>query len=332
MKIFWKPIFLIILTVGVFLGCSSSSSERRSSLNSWMEENGKIKVLSTIEMISDLVEGIGKEHIDPLTLIRGELDPHSYELVKGDDEKVRRADVIFYNGLGLEHGATLAQVLKGTPKAISVGDWIHKKHPEMILQIDQVIDPHIWMDISLWTYAIEPITEALIDIDPLHAEEFKKNASELKEKLEFAHHALMTQLSAIPQEKRYLVTSHDAFHYFGRTYFANEKEKGDFELWHKRVQAPEGLAPESQLSTMDIKEIVEHLKEHDIHVIFPESNVSRDSIRKIVDAANKMGIQVEMASDPLYGDAMKNRESFEEIGYLQTLFYNADVLIRNLKE
>jgi len=283
-------------------------------------------------MISDLVQGIGQDHIENLTLIQGELDPHSYELVKGDDEKIRRADIIFYNGLGLEHGATLSQVLRDNSKAVGVGDWLLKKHPEKILSIDSVVDPHIWMDISLWMLTIEPITEALVKMDPAHESDFRKNAHELFEKLEIAHNALLTQLAQIPEEKRYLVTSHDAFHYFGRTYFASDQERNEFSDWVKRVQAPEGLAPESQLSAVDIKEIVAHLKQHDIHVIFPESNVSQDSIKKIVDASHKMGIQVEIAKEPLYGDAMRSDTPKEEMRYLETLFHNAEVLIRNLNQ
>lgn len=325
-----KRILIVFLILGFLIGCSSSPSEKQNALFSWMEDNGKVKVLSSIEMISDLVQGIGKEHIENLTLIQGELDPHSYELVKGDDEKIRRADIIFYNGLGLEHGATLSQVLRDHTKALGVGDWLLREHPGKILSIDSVVDPHIWMDISLWILVIEPITETLVKMDPDHKSDYRRNAHELFEKLEIAHNALLTQLAQIPEEKRYLVTSHDAFHYFGRTYFGSDEERNDFSHWVKRVQAPEGLAPESQLSAVDIKEIVEHLKQHNIHVIFPESNVSQDSIKKIVDASHKMGIQVEIAKEPLYGDAMKSDPAQEEMRYLETLFHNAEVLIRNL--
>lgn len=327
-----KNLFIIFLILGLLFGCTSPPSGKQNALVSWMEGNGKIKVLSSVEMVSDLVRGIGKEHIENLTLVQGELDPHSYELVKGDDEKLRRADIIFYVGIGLEHGATLSQALQGNPKAVGVGDWILKNHPHRILSIDSVVDPHIWMDISLWLMAIEPITEALVQLDPHHESDYNKNARELSEKLNTAHNVLLRKLAQIPKEKRYLVTSHDAFHYFGRTYFAEEDEKGESSEWIKRVQAPEGLAPESQLSTADIKSIVEHLKLHNIRVIFSESNVSQDSIKKIVDACRKMGIYVEIAKEPLYGDAMKSNMEGKEMGYLETLFHNADVLMRNLKK
>ena len=85
------------------------------------------------------------------------LDPHSYELVKGDDEKLDRADLIFYNGLGLEHGRAL--FLHAFPDLISMrsATAIMQKYPERILHKGPAIDPHIWMDISIWALAIEPI-------------------------------------------------------------------------------------------------------------------------------------------------------------------------------
>ena len=82
------------------VGCSSSP--KKGELREWMEPSGKLKVLATTAFVQDLVQKVGGDHIDTLTLIKGDLDPHSYQLVKGDDEKLGFANLIFYNGLGLE--------------------------------------------------------------------------------------------------------------------------------------------------------------------------------------------------------------------------------------
>jgi manganese/zinc/iron transport system substrate-binding protein len=96
-KIFFLYPFLMMV---LFLnGCSGG---RQEDFRKWTEDNGKIKVLSTTAMINDLVKQIGQDRVDTLTLIQGELDPHSYQLVKGDDEKLGFATLIFYSGLGLE--------------------------------------------------------------------------------------------------------------------------------------------------------------------------------------------------------------------------------------
>ena len=99
-------------------------------------------------------------------LIQGDLDPHSYEMVKGDGEKLSGADLIFYNGLGLEHGASLSAILQGSPNAMAIGEKIKSICPERILMRGGAIDPHIWMDISLWQKGIDPIVEALSGADP----------------------------------------------------------------------------------------------------------------------------------------------------------------------
>ncbi len=132
-----------------------------SPFREWMKDNGKIKVLSTIAQIGDLAAAVGGDQVDCLVLIPKELDPHSYELVKGDGEKLQRADLILYNGLGLEHGAGLSALLKQSPKAVALGFEIQKLAPNKILEKDGVIDPHIWMDVSLWKLSLQSIVEKI---------------------------------------------------------------------------------------------------------------------------------------------------------------------------
>ena len=86
----------LIIAIG-FVSC-----KRNSFTNDWMsKENGKIKVLATTAMIADLVKQVGGDEVDVIILIQGDVDPHSYEMRKGDAEKFDHADLIFYNGLGL---------------------------------------------------------------------------------------------------------------------------------------------------------------------------------------------------------------------------------------
>ena len=107
------------------LGCQASSTSKRQGLREWMEPNGKLKVLATTGMIADLVKAVGGDEIDIMTLIHGDLDPHSYQLVKGDDEKLGFANLIFSNGLGLEHSPSIHQALAHNPeRAVALGDEI----------------------------------------------------------------------------------------------------------------------------------------------------------------------------------------------------------------
>lgn len=316
--------FFIFFVPGLILvGCSPSG--KPSSIEVWGEQNGKVKVLSTTAIIDNIVGEIGGDRIDHIPLITGEIDPHSYELVKGDDEKLSMAKIIFYNGLGLEHGASLRYQLGRHSHAICLGNVILKEDPDLILRDHHEIDPHIWMDISLWSKIVDPIVGALSQIDPEGAELYSHRGDILRKKMLGEHQRIYEQLQRIPQEKRYLVTSHDAFNYFARAYLATPDETSMSE-WKKRFDAPEGLAPEGQLSTSDIQAVIDHLIKYHIQVVFPESNISRDSLKKVVHACAYKGLEVKISKGVLYGDAMGSKGSGADT-YLEMMGHNADVLV-----
>lgn len=312
-----RTYFLTLLVLVTICACSRHETEGTK----WRQENGKLKVLSTIAMIHDLVQQIGGEDIDAITLIRGELDPHSYELVKGDDEKFARADLVFYNGLGLEHGLSLRQNLANHPKAIAVADPILKEIPELILYNEGVCDPHVWMDIALWMRTVDPIVQALAEKDPKHATAYRERGDKLWHKMAAEDQKMFETLQAIEPNRRYLVTSHDAFHYFTRHYLAKPGE-GE---WALRCKAPEGLAPEAQMSIHDVFSIISHIEVFHIPVLFPESNVSKDSLRKIVDAGKEKGLEIRMCHEELYGDSMGKANS-----YIDMIAHNVEVIAREL--
>jgi manganese/zinc/iron transport system substrate-binding protein len=304
-------------------GCSGSNEHVRN-FEAWMQPNGKIKVLSTTAMIDDLVGQVGGERVDRLSLIVGEVDPHSYELIKGDDEKLAFATVIFTNGLGLEHGASLRARLQKRSAVVALGDELQKRYPELILHAGKAIDPHIWMDISLWMKTVDPIVETLTLADPEGKEVYERNGEALKAQMQQAHEQMLEQMHKIPASKRFLVTSHDAFNYFARAYLAESNETSQAE-WQKRFAAPEGLAPDGQLSVADIQNIIKHLAQYKIEVIFPESNVSKDSLRKIVNACASKGLKVILSQSVLYADSMGSLDSGAGT-YLKMIEHNVKVL------
>jgi manganese/zinc/iron transport system substrate-binding protein len=285
------------------------------------DESHRKKILCTIAQIGNLVSDLGGDRIEVQVLVRGELNPHTYELVKGDDEKIRGADLIFYNGLGLEHGASLSAMLRSHPNGFAVGDSIVRLHPEKILWVEQTMDPHIWMDISLWAEGIDPMLQALIALDPEGREGYLERGQELKKKLELTDAQVFEKIQTVPEDNRFLVTSHDAFQYFTRRYLSAENDSD----WNKRFKAPEGLSPDGQLNPLDLQKIVDHLSFYGIHVLFPEANVSRDSIRKIADAGKKVGLKIRISPEVLYGDSVKGN-------YLEAMMHNADAIARSLSE
>jgi len=323
---YYTQIWLLCICV-LFLFSCEINHDRADEYQKWTNPNGRLKVLSTTGMIGDLVQQIGKDHVDALVLIGGQLDPHSYQLVKGDDEKFTFADLIFYNGLNLEHGPSLKSSLESNKKAFALGDAIMKKHQNELITYKGQPDPHIWMDISLWNQGVELIVSKLSEADPDHAKDYVENGRVLMDELIKTHEEIVSILKQIPKEKRYLVTSHDAFNYFARAYL---KEEGENEKeWKERFIAPEGLAPESQISLRDIQTTIDHLIKYKIQVIFPESNVNHDSIEKIVKAANEKGLNVTISTSALYADAMGKKGSDADT-YIKMIKHNALMIQKNL--
>ncbi len=303
-------------------GMNSQSSTNREDIRI---ANKKIKILSTIPMIGDLIERIGGEAIDHVTLIRGNIDPHNYELVKGDVEKIQYADIIFYNGLGLEHGVSLSYQIQNHRKAIALGNYLLDNYRDKIIISAGEIDPHVWMDVNLWKNSVELVVTVLSDIDSANGQYFANNGAKLLTELEQLDLEMLSLIQEIPEERRFLVTSHDAFSYFARRYFAIANEAD----WSKRCEAPEGLAPDGQLSMGHIRDIVAHLSQYRISVIFPESNVSPDSLKKVREACLEKGIDVSISKNSLYGDSV-GEENGNANTYMKMMKRNAEIIHQSL--
>lgn len=286
-----------------------------------------MKVLSTTSMIDDVVSYIGGEEVDRAILIQGDIDPHNYELVKGDGERLSQAEVLFFNGLGLEQGASLRHHFEKHPHAIALGDWVYAQKKESFVFVNGQIDPHIWMDIALFAEIIDPIVHILSLTDPTHAELFQKRGCELKEKMLAKDRDLYNQIQKLPSATRFLVTSHDAFRYFVKKYLA---EPGECD-WEKRLIAPEGLAPDGQIGIINIKEDIDFIYTNNVHVVFPEANLNRDALKKIVAICLEKGLSVTIADRPLLGDTMRGTGAHAN-SHLEMIEHNVQTLIHNLAQ
>lgn len=323
----WKQIGWAC-ALSLILGCASpGEKERAMRTDQWMQASGKVKILTTTAMIQQLVQLVGQERVDCLSLITGAIDPHHYELVKGDREKIDRADVIICNGVGLECGASLRAALERENKALFLGEAIFSEHPEQAIRIEGVIDPHIWMDAELFSFGVDPIVELLIRKDPAGAAVYRRQGDEAKAALQAFSRRMSEKMKQVPQEKRFLITSHDAFNYFTKKYLAEPGE----EEWQRRTLAPEGLVPEGQLSVLDLQRVCDFLCSHQLAVVFSESNMSQNALKKVIAICSEQGLEVKLADAPLYGDAMAERG--EESGaYFRMVEHNIDTLVSHLSQ
>jgi len=320
--------FIFIILISLFCSCNREISDRQKEVTGWMEENGKKKILCTTEFISCLVEQVGGQYVDSLALIWGEHNPHSYQLVKGDGEKFERADLIFFNGLGLENSSSLAFKLQNSPSARSLGQHLMHNMQDKILSKNGIADPHIWMDIELFSSTVAYITEEVGKLVPEHKDQIKNNGDLLVQKMHTVHEKIKKLLHSVPKDERYLVTTHDAFHYFARAYMTEKKEfeSGD---WIWRCQAPEGFSPEGQLSAYDIRRLVNHIIKHKIPVVFAEVFVNKDALKKLISSCRQHDQHVRLAKKQLFSDSLAPKGTRGD-NYLDMMEYNAHAITEEL--
>lgn len=310
-----STIFCFLLCLCLW-SCQSSPSKAEQWKGS---SDAKIKVLCTTPIIDDLVARIGGERIHHLSLMEPSMDPHSYELVKGDDEKFSMAQIVFYNGLGLEHSGSLITQLKSHAHAVAIGEAIREQDATLILEEQGQIDPHIWLDVSIWTRGIDPIVFHLSALDPEGADHYLARGTQVREELGKLDLHIQESLDAIPSEKKYLVTSHDAFNYFARRYLHSN------ENWKTRFCAPEGLAPDGQLGFIDLERVIAHVEKNSIRTVFPEANVSQDSLHKIIDICKGKNQSIELSAKNLFSDTLSDTPH-HIFTYDEMMLHNAAVL------
>ena len=121
------------------------------------------------------------------------------------------------------------------------------------------------MDVSLWAGVLQPISESLAELLPEHADEFRGNAASVEKQLAELHQYGIQAIASIPEDQRQLITSHDAFQYFGLAY-------------NIEVLGIQGLSTESEAGLQRINQLVDLITEQKINAIFIESSVPQKNI------------------------------------------------------
>jgi len=248
--------------------------------------------VTTTSQTADLVRAVAGDRAQVTSLMGEGIDPHTYKLTRSDVAKLAGADIVFYNGLMLEGKITdaLNRVAGSGKPVIPVGERID---PSLLLRpaaFEGNPDPHIWMDVSIWTKVLDVVRDALIEFDPAGADLYRANAADYAHKLDRLHTYAGTVLAGIPQQSRVLVTAHDAFNYLGRVYGLE-------------VRGIQGISTESEAGLREIEELVDLLVSRKIAAVFVETSVSERNIRALIDGAAARGHPVAVGGS-LYSDAM----------------------------
>ena len=178
-----------------------------------------MRAVATVGMVADIVRNVGGEYVAVEQLMGSGVGPHLYKTTRDDVQKIMSGDIVFYSGLMLEGkmGDTLIKVSRNKP-VYAVTEEID---PNTLLEPAEFqghYDPHVWMDVAVWIQCVDAVTSALAIFDPEHAEQYRVNAGPYRDKLKRLHAYGEKTIGSVPQGSRVLVTSHDAFNYFGRAY------------------------------------------------------------------------------------------------------------------
>lgn len=276
-----------------------------------------IRIVTTTGMVGDLVQNIGGERVRVHTLMGPGVDPHLYKASAGDVTRLQEADIIFYNGLHLE--AAMGEVLErmqGQVRAVAVTAGIPREALLPSDEYENLYDPHVWFDVTLWKRAAEHVRDTLIELDPLSESIYRANADAYLRQLDELHAYVLEQSTTIPEEQRVLITAHDAFRYFGRAY--------GFE-----VRGLQGISTVTEASAADVQELAELIAERRIAAIFVETSVPQRAIEAVQAAVRARGFEVQIGGE-LFSDAMGDPDSPEGT-YIGMVRHNIDTIVSALR-
>ena len=312
------PLLAAVLAVAI---CAAGCDDRSAGTSTAPATGRKLKVAATTTMVGDLVSRIGGDHIELTVIMPPGTDPHTFKPSTGDIGKLAAATVVFYNGLHLEGKMVETFEEKLKDKTVAVAEAVPVEKRLAWKQGDGgAYDPHLWFDVKLWSLAAAPIAERLAKEDGANADEYRRRAAELVAGLESLDAYARAQLATIPKERRVLITSHDAYGYFGRAY--------DVE-----VRGLQGISTETEAGIQAINAAVDYIIERKIPALFVESSVSPKSIERVQADCRARGFDVKIGGE-LYSDAMGapgEHPGYEVHTYEGMFRYNVDTIVKALK-
>ena len=299
---------VLVLVILLVVSCGKKAKNK----------NGKLKVVTTTTMITDLVKNIGGDKLEVKGLMGAGVDPHLYKASEGDVSKLFNADVVIYNGLHLE--GKLEEVFEKmqhqNKKTIIVSDVINKNDLISSELFASNYDPHIWFDINNWRKVTLYVEEKLAEIDAKNAVFYQQNAKEYLEKLVALNKEVESKMNELPIEKRILITAHDAFNYFGNQH-------------QFKVVGLQGLSTATEAGVQDVQKLAKFIIGNNVKAIFVESSVPKRTIEALQEAVKSKNQEV-VIGGTLYSDALGNAGT-EEGTYIGMYKANVNTIVNALK-
>ena len=317
---FLPPILLPAL-VALFLasGCEIKPAKNSGDLNA----TKKISIVTTTTQVTDIVSRLLGNACRITSLMGPGVDPHSYKPTAHDMTAISTADMVIYHGLKFE--GKLASILSNSQSKVR-SYAISSKVPQNLLldsdeEEDKYPDPHIWFSPELWVICIEGVSEFLIEELPEIKDEIIANKSSIIEDMKEVSEWAISQLQSIPEEKRILITSHDAFRYLGQSFVV-------------QVIALQGISTLQEAGLSDRTNLVDYINNKKVNCLFIESSVNPKALQEI---AKETGTDI---GAPLYSDAFgsadnqstgPNKKSYPHNTWEGVLVYNILTIMDGLR-
>lgn len=252
---------------------------------------GKIRAVATFSILGDLVKNVGGDRVEVSTLVGPNGDAHVYSPTPADAQTISKASIVFVNGLGLE-GWMTRLVSSAGGKAVTVTASAGVK-PLKMEDEDKpghmVTDPHAWQSVANARLYVANIRNGLIKADPAGKNVYEANATAYLARLAALDADVKAAIAKIPVERRRIITTHDAFGYFGAAY-------------GMKFISPEGVSTESEASAKDVAKIVDQIRREKIPAVFME-NISDPRLMEQI--ARETGAKI---GGTLYSDALSKAD------------------------
>jgi len=281
-----------------------------------------VQAVATTTMVADLVRSVGGSEVAVRGLMEPGVDPHLYRPTRQDVTALQRADVIFYNGLHLEGRMTdvLEMMAKRGRAVVAVAERVPEDKLLSPEEFEGVPDPHVWFDPLLWAATVSAVVEGLAAADPDNRETYVARGEAVVTQLQELDSWVRQRVEVLSPAKRVLITSHDAYNYFGRAYGF-------------RVIGVQGISTVSEAGLADMARIVEFIKNEDVKAVFFESSVSDKLVRRISEDSGAA------VGGELFSDAMGvpgkietfEGESYDVGTYLGMVKHNVNQIVAGLR-
>jgi zinc/manganese transport system substrate-binding protein len=265
-----------------------------------------IDVVASFSILADVVKNVGGDHVNVKSLVSPNGDPHEFEPSPNDAQAVKAAAVTFISGSGLENWferLVKASGSKAKPVVVSAGIKTHAMEEDG----KKITDPHVWnsaANVLIWVANIE---KALAKADPDDAAAFKANAERYAKELKELDASIRARIGAVPKERRKVLTSHDAFGYYGAEYGVT-------------FLSPLGVSTETEASAAAVAKLINQIKKENIKVYFIENSNDPRLVKQIADAT---GAQ---AGGELYPESLSAADGPVPT-YLKLMQYNTDKIV-----